>query len=113
MDGFLIGASRSDPDDCLNTIELIKLIGIDTDGRHPHTGRHHRYRFSLIVSGIAVNIAHAADKHGVIQKCLGDPFGSERVTRHKHGFCDLSRLGTVMWRRHMNPSFFLCLQIGL
>ena len=89
MYAFLKGSGGSDADDRLHPEEGVKLIGIQGEGGHSHTGTHDRDFFSLICAGIAVHIPYIVEEDRILQIMLRDILRAQRISRHQDDFRDM------------------------
>ena len=77
------GAGASDADDFFHTVMIVKLMGIDPDGRHAHAGCHDRHRFAVIGSGIALDPAQVVDKFRCGKVGFRNEFRPQGIARHQ------------------------------
>ena len=73
-----------------------QFIGVNTDGRHAHTGAHDRDSLAVIGACIAVHIADRVELDRILQIGLGKRPGAERVSGKKDGFGNFSGFRGIM-----------------
>ena len=82
IDVILNRAGRTDTDDILYTISVKQLVRVDANGRHTHSGGHHRYTNPFVVAGISLNTPDVIHQYSVIQKVFSYEFGAQGITWH-------------------------------
>ena len=86
-------AGGAHADDVLHAVEVVQLVGVDTDGRHAHAGGHHGDALALVIAGVALHAADVVDHHGVLEEGLGDELRAQRIAGHQHGTGEIALLG--------------------
>ena len=68
------GPGRADAHDILHAESIVKLVGVDSDGGHAHTGGHDRHPDAMIQAGVALDAADIVHQFGTFQKVLRNEF---------------------------------------
>ena len=95
-----IAASRTDADDIFHAVEVEQLVGVDADGGHPHTAAHHADGAAFVGAGKAQHPAHASHLPDILQKGVGNKFGTQGVTRHKDCLGEIAHFCADVRGRH-------------
>ena len=84
-----------DPNQVFAFVFMNQLIGIDTHGRHPHTGSLHGNRNALISSCEPKHIADICITSGVFQIIIRNKFCPQRIARQQNCFCNVSYIRSI------------------
>ena len=95
-----IAASRTDADDIFHAVEVEQLVGVDADGGHTHTAAHHADGAAFVGAGKAQHPAHASHLPDILQKGVGNKFGTQGVTRHKDCLGEIAHFCADVRGRH-------------
>src|SRR5690606_42026765 len=76
---------------------------IDRERGLAHARRLHGNRLALPGDGIAEAVANRVYQPRAFEKGFGDPFGAQRVARHKLAVWIITRLGMVVRRDLSSP----------
>ena len=93
---FLHAATGADADQGLCAIVFHQLIGVDRKGGHAHAGAVDGDAVAVPHAGEAKHAAHFVDKFHILQEGFGGPFCAIGIAGQKHGFSDVTGLGTNM-----------------
>ena len=97
------------PQDVLHTEHIVKLMGIDADGGHPHAGGHD----APVGPGIALNAPDVVHQNGVLQEGLGNELRTQGIPGHQNGFAEITGFGVDVWGRIFHHKSLLCCSFRL
>ena len=100
VDMVLDSTGRTHPDDILHSVAIVKLMGVDADGGHSHTGGHDGDLDPLVSAGVTLDAPDIVHKHRVFQKVLRNKFGAQRISRHQNSLTEIPGLRFNMGGRY-------------
>ena len=108
---LLQSPGRAHPEDVLHTEDVVKLMRVDADGRHTHTGGHNRDLDALVGPGVTLNAPDVVHENRIFQEGLRNKLRPQGIAGHQDGFAKIAGLGIDMGSRIFHNGSLLYLDI--
>lgn len=73
-----------------HSVKVEKFVTVNSDRGHSHAACHHGNSLSFVISRVALNATHVVYQFCVGKEVFGNKFGTQRISRHKYGFCEIA-----------------------
>ena len=81
---------RTYADYVFHSVKVEKFVTVNSDRGHSHAACHHGNSLSVVISRVALNATHVVYQFCVGKEVFGNKFGTQRISRHKYGFCEIA-----------------------